>query len=42
MHLSTLVIAFASAASAVTHYGLQPGDDLKSQIESHAQALMIG
>lgn len=39
MHLSPLVIAFASAASAVTHYGLQPDDDLKSQIESHAQAL---
>ena len=39
MHLSALVIAFASAASAVTHYGLQPDDDLKSQIESHAQAL---
>lgn len=39
MHLSALVIAFASAASAVTHYGLQPDDDFKSQIESHAQEL---
>lgn len=41
MHLSALVIAFASAASAVTHYGLQPDCDLKIQIESHAQALKV-